>query len=268
MSVVSAATLAAAGVASFAVAPRAFAASSAPTHATTTCAIAGDECTNAINYANAQDGGGASVLAVEADTEAHGGTVTHRVFDIRVSTNTGVYVEHVFRNDNQPYSDGIWWQSRAENQNPSAGTQPSGSSGTSTDNSPDSADSPDRTTPDSSPDRPAPGNGTIGVADTPTGKGYWIANANGTVTPYGDATNLGGVPSPPSPIAAIAASPTGVGYWLVTQTGQVYAVGAAVYHGGVTTALNAPIIAMVADPATGGYWLLGADGGVFSFDAP
>ena len=78
-------------------APSAFAASSAPTHGTTTCAIAGDECTNAIDYANANDGGGATVLAVEADTEAHGGAVTHRVFDIRMQTNNGVYNIHVYR---------------------------------------------------------------------------------------------------------------------------------------------------------------------------
>lgn len=268
ISMVVTATLVVAGGGFLPGASSAFAASSAPTHGATTCAVAGDECSDAINYANAHDGGGSSVLAVEADTEAHGGTVAHRVFDIRVQTNTGVYVEHVFRNDEPPYTDGIWWQSRAENQSPSAANPPAGGSGASTDKSPDSADSPDRTSPDASADQPAPGNGTVGVADTSTGKGYWIANVNGTVQAYGDAANLGGHPNPPSPIAAIAGAPNGMGYWLVTQTGSVYAFGSAVYHGGITAALNAPIVAMAADPATGGYWLLGADGGVFAFDAP
>ena len=103
-------------------APAAFAASSAPTHGKTTCAIAGDECTNAINYANTNDGGGATVLTVEADTEAHGGTITHRVFDIRMQTNNGVYNVHVYRNDNAPYNDAVWWQNLAENQNPGGGS--------------------------------------------------------------------------------------------------------------------------------------------------
>lgn len=114
-----------------AAAPSAFGASSAPTHGLTTCAIAGDECANAISYANAHDGGGTTVLAVEADTEAHGGTVSHRVFDIRVQTNTGVYNLHVFRNDGPPYSDGVWWQNLAENQNPGGGSGSGGGSSTS-----------------------------------------------------------------------------------------------------------------------------------------
>lgn len=118
----------------------AFAASTAPTHGTTTCAIAGDECGNAVTYANSHDGGGARVLAVEADTEAHGGTVTHRVFDIRVQTNSGIFVEHVYRDDTAPYSDGIWWQSRAENQNPGSGSAGS-SAGTSSGTSPDQGSS-------------------------------------------------------------------------------------------------------------------------------
>ncbi len=112
-----------------AAAPGAFAASSAPTHGKTTCAIAGDECTNAINYAKSHDGGSATVLAVEADTEAHGGKVTRRVFDIRMQTKDGIYDVHVYRNDNAPYSDGVWWQHLAENQNPGGGSGDGGSGG-------------------------------------------------------------------------------------------------------------------------------------------
>ena len=110
-------------------APSALAASSAPTHGATTCAIAGDECTNAIDYANANDGGGATVLAVEADTETHGGTVSHRVFDIKMQTNNGVYNLTVYRNDNAPYNDAVWWQHLAENQTPGGGSN--GGSGSS-----------------------------------------------------------------------------------------------------------------------------------------
>ena len=121
--------LALAGGATIAGAPAALASSTAPTHGATTCAVAGDECTNAVTYANANDGGGAKVLAVEADTETHGGSVTHRVFDIRVQTNNGIYNIHVYRNDQAPYGDSVWWQSRAENQNPSSGSGGSTGSG-------------------------------------------------------------------------------------------------------------------------------------------
>ncbi|MHB8325195.1 MAG: hypothetical protein ACYDHB_12385 [Candidatus Dormibacteria bacterium] len=135
------------------------AASSAPPHGTTTCAIAGDECHTAIAYANSHDGGGAQVLAVEADTEAHGGTVRHRAFDIRIQTQDGVYVVHVYRRESAPQGDGVWWQSRAENQNPSRGgagsTPPSNSGGSSADTSPDTSNGPDASSPDSSPDHSA-----------------------------------------------------------------------------------------------------------------
>lgn len=153
-------------------APAAFASSSAPTHGKTTCAIAGDECTNAMAYANANDGGGAKVLAVEADTEAHGGAVKHRVFDIRMQTNNGIFVEHVYRNDAAPYNDSVWWQSRAENQNPGGGSP---STSQSSDSSPDSSTSNDAGHSDS--DQPAnqggsssgssSGSGSSSAADSP-----------------------------------------------------------------------------------------------------
>ena len=149
-----------------AAAPSAFGASSAPTHGVTTCAIAGDECTNAINYANANDGGGATVLAVEADTEAHGVAVAHRVFDIRMRTNDGTYNVHVYRNDNAPESDAVWWQNRAENQNPTGG-----SGATQSDTSPDTgaAAGSDATQSDTSPDHPAgqTGAGSSSTSDSP-----------------------------------------------------------------------------------------------------
>ena len=154
-------------------APAAFAASSAPTHGKTTCQVAGDECTNAVNYANAHDGGGAKVLAVEADTEAHGGAVKRRVFDIRMQTNNGVFVEHVLRSDSTSH-DAVWWESRAENQNPNPNPNPN-----------PSGNSPDRH--DHSPDHHKPGSGSVadsakisaGQAATDatnfvTGRGYQV----------------------------------------------------------------------------------------------
>ena len=112
-----------------------------------------------------------------------------------------------------------------------------------------------------------PAGTVIGMADTASGNGYWIASSTGLVAACGDAPNFG---NGPSGVAAIAAAPHGDGYWLATTGGQVYAYGSAVNQGGLKsgTQLNKPIVAMAADPATGGYWLLGGDGGVFSFNAP
>lgn len=171
-----------AGVGVMGAAPSAFAASSAPSHGTTTCAIAGDECTAAISYANANDGGGATPLAVEADTEAHGGTVTHRVFDIRMQTNNGIYDIHVYRNDSAPYSDGVWWQKLAENQNPA-----SGAGGSSTGTSPGSASSPDQGSA-SSPDQGSgsrSGSSSPASGNPPVSAGQAAANATSFVTGQG-----------------------------------------------------------------------------------
>ena len=151
--------MALAGGAAIAGAPAALASSTAPTHGTTTCAVAGDECTNAVAYANANDGGGAKVLAVEADTETHGGSATHRVFDIRMKTNNGIYNIHVYRNDNAPYGDAVWWQKLAENQNPSSGSVQSGGSG-------GAPGSPDHGS-GGSPDHGSGGSGASSTMDSP-----------------------------------------------------------------------------------------------------
>lgn len=147
------------GASFLALAPSASAASSAPTHGTSSCSIAGDECSNAISYANQYQGGGATVLAVEADTEAHSTGVTHRIFDVRIQTNSGIYVEHVYRNDSAPYNDTVWWANRAENQNQKTGagttTSPSSGSSTSPDSSPDSSNNADANNPDTKIDQAA-----------------------------------------------------------------------------------------------------------------
>ena len=72
-----------------------------------------------------------------------------------------------------------------------------------------------------------------------------------------------------SPIVAIAETPTGKGYWLVGADGGVFTYGDAGYFGSVpsvtTKKLDAPIVGFVPTPTGKGYWLVGADGGVFAF---
>ena len=103
---------------------------------------------------------------------------------------------------------------------------------------------------------------------TPDGKGYWVANADGTVMAFGDAQPFGSMAGQTlaAPIVGITATADGLGYWEVASDGGVFAFGDAVFHGSMGgTALNAPIVAIAATPDGLGYWLVGADGGVFSF---
>jgi hypothetical protein len=98
-------------------------------------------------------------------------------------------------------------------------------------------------------------------------RGYWVADARGSIYSFGGAHYLGGLPALgiTSGAAAITASP-GNGYWLLSPSGGVFSFGAAKFHGSMGGVhLNAPIIGMSATRTGNGYWLLARDGGVFSF---
>jgi hypothetical protein len=47
----------------------------------------------------------------------------------------------------------------------------------------------------------------VGIAATPSGLGYWLADAAGTVHPFGDATALAGLPRVDGRVVGIAAAP-------------------------------------------------------------
>jgi hypothetical protein len=107
----------------------------------------------------------------------------------------------------------------------------------------------------------------VGVAATPTGRGYWLAAADGGVFSFGDARfqgSTGGLDLA-SEIVGIAATPTGDGYWLAARDGGVSAFGDADYAGAPSEfGVDEPIVAIDASP-TRGYVLAGAHGGVFAF---
>jgi hypothetical protein len=108
----------------------------------------------------------------------------------------------------------------------------------------------------------------VGVASTPDGKGYWLANSAGHVWHFGDARSLGDLSNrpPKTPVVAIVANPVAEGYWLVTAGGAVYGFGASKYHGSMGGAhLNKAIVGMAATRDGGGYWLVASDGGIFSY---
>ncbi|MGA2307207.1 MAG: hypothetical protein ABSH29_23910 [Acidimicrobiales bacterium] len=112
----------------------------------------------------------------------------------------------------------------------------------------------------------------VGMAATPDGKGYWLAQAGGGVYSYGDAVFHGSVPglgiTLAAPIAGIASTSDGGGYWLVGADGGVFAFGDAGYYGSLPQIGVRPagvIVGIAPTTNGGGYWLVGADGGVFAF---
>ena len=109
-----------------------------------------------------------------------------------------------------------------------------------------------------------------GMATTPSGNGYWLAESTGGVRNYGDAHYSGGLPNaqttPTAPIVGIAATPTAKGYWTVGADGSVYPFGDAGFYGSTGgRALNAPIVGIAVTRSGKGYWEVASDGGIFTF---
>jgi len=61
--------------------------------------------------------------------------------------------------------------------------------------------------------------GLVGIAADADGLGYWLVNANGVVTAYGDAQDWGSAANGygDQPIVTIASTPDGYGYWLASS---------------------------------------------------
>ena len=83
-------------------------------------------------------------------------------------------------------------------------------------------------------------NSFVGIASTPDGEGYWLAQAGGGVYSFGDVGFYGSLPGigvrPAQPVVGIASTPDGKGYWLVGADGGVFAFGDATYQGHQTPA--------------------------------
>lgn len=112
----------------------------------------------------------------------------------------------------------------------------------------------------------------VGIASTPDGGGYWLAQADGAVTPFGDAARLGSLATlgvdVQAPITGIAATPDGKGYWLVGSDGGVFAFGDARMFGslpGLGVTPSAPVVGIAPTSDGKGYRLAASDGGVFQF---
>jgi hypothetical protein len=108
------------------------------------------------------------------------------------------------------------------------------------------------------------GGKAVGVAGTPSGRGYWVASTTGRVDAFGDAKGYGSAST--RGVVAMAARPQGDGYWLATGDGRVLAFGAAKAAGSLAgTRLARPVVAIASTPSGRGYWLVSGDGGVFTF---
>jgi hypothetical protein len=108
----------------------------------------------------------------------------------------------------------------------------------------------------------------VGMAATPSGRGYWLLGRDGGVFSFGDARFFGstGGMRLNQPVNGMAVTPSGQGYWLVASDGGVFAFGDARFWGSTgATRLNQPIGAMAVTPSGRGYWLVARDGGIFAF---
>jgi hypothetical protein len=112
----------------------------------------------------------------------------------------------------------------------------------------------------------------VGMASTPSGNGYWLANASGGVAAHGGAAFYGSMASVrlDAPITHIVSTADGLGYWLVASDGGIFAFGDARFLGSMGGHhLNAPVVDMAPTADGLGYWLVASDGGIFAFgDAP
>ena len=64
----------------------------------------------------------------------------------------------------------------------------------------------------------------------------------------------------------MAGTLNGGGYWFVASDGGIFAFGIARFLGSMGGKhLNSPIVGMAATPSGKGYWLVAADGGIFAF---
>ena len=108
---------------------------------------------------------------------------------------------------------------------------------------------------------------TVGIASTPTGKGYWLGASDGKVGPHGDASDFGSVATAlAKPVVGLAATRDGKGYWLDASDGGIFSFGDASFHGSTgAERLNKPVLGMAATATGNGYWLVASDGGIFSF---
>ena len=112
----------------------------------------------------------------------------------------------------------------------------------------------------------------VALVPTPSGKGYYVAEADGRVTAFGDAV-FRGDPSGLAldrPIVDMALSSSGHGYLLLGSDGGVFNYGNLGFYGSVPqfvplAAQTTRAVAIIGSPDGKGYWIVHDDGGMFTF---
>ena len=119
---------------------------------------------------------------------------------------------------------------------------------------------------------PSYGGGAAGAVaalqPNPSGSGYWLCTADGSVEPFGEADFFGSMAGIAinSPVVDMAVHPDGVGYWLLGGDGGVFSFGNVSFYGSTGgLSLARPVVGMAPHPNGRGYWFVASDGGVFSF---
>lgn len=106
----------------------------------------------------------------------------------------------------------------------------------------------------------------VGIAATGDAHGYWVAQADGTVTAFGDAPALP-YAHPSSPVTAIAPTGDGKGYWLLESNGTVLGFGDAHVAGPAhRLRASATAVAIVPQPGGLGYLVLDSAGTVYAYN--
>ena len=104
-------------------------------------------------------------------------------------------------------------------------------------------------------------------AGTP-GAGYWMVDADGAVSAFGDAPVLGHAPVGGSSAVDLEPTPAGRGYWIVDDTGRVFAFGDAAWRGNAERSrlvAGEAITSLSATPSGAGYWIFTSRGRVLAF---
>ena len=115
-------------------------------------------------------------------------------------------------------------------------------------------------------DGPTPAS-IVGMTANPSGRGYWLVAADGSISAYGTGS-VGSLEGVLLSTGIVGMAPAGIrgGYWLVARDGGVFSFGRARFFGSTGgMRLNEPIVGMAATADGGGYWLVASDGGIFSF---
>jgi len=108
----------------------------------------------------------------------------------------------------------------------------------------------------------------VGMASTPSGKGYWNVAADGGIFAFGNAGFHGSMGGQPlvRPVVGMSATSDGGGYWEVASDGGLFAFGDAGFHGSMGgRPLSKPVVGLAVTPSGRGYWEVASDGGIFAF---